>query len=118
MNEQLTDNEQKLVTQLWSSEAWVAMVIIAHGASMAAIVASKDLKLRYFGAAGKDGTPSQNSYNQKRAKACELGIIVAVEGFSGVYSLSDFGKKVIAFAEAKGVNVAELKSRAQMRWEA
>lgn len=118
MKQQMSNTEQTVVDQLWSTEAWVSMVIIAHGASQKAIVASKDLKLRYFGEARKAATPSQNSYNQKRAKAVELGVIAAVEGLSGAYAITDFGKAIIAYAEEKGIVVSELKSKAQTSWEA
>ena len=112
---QLTEKEQAVCDQLWSHGGWIAMVIIAHGASLASMVQSKDLKLRFFGEARVKGNSAQTSYNNKRKKACELNIIAPVEGAgNGVYSITDFGKKIIEIAEEKNINVAELKSKAQV----
>ena len=95
------------------------MTIIAHAASKSAMVMSGDLKKRFFGEARAKGNSAQTSYNNKRAKALELGIIAPVEGVSvGTYTLTEFGQKVIDHAEAKGVVVADLKSKAQLAWEA
>lgn len=115
----LTEKEKQVVDQLWSHGGWIAMVIIAHGASQASMVQSKDLKLRFFGEARVKGNSAQTSYNNKRAKACELGIIAPVEGAgNGVYSITDFGRKIIEVAESKKVIVAELQSNAQKNFVA
>ncbi len=111
------------LNKLWSGIGWTAMVIIADTfvveEGFKASVATKDLQERFYGKDRKEGNKASTSFNNKRLKAIEMGVIIPVEGMGkGFWALGEFGATLLTFAlQEKNIDSTVLKSQAQLTWE-
>jgi len=71
------------------------------------------LRTAFFGEERAKANKATTSFYNKLTQGLKEGLVVKTS--TGVYELGDEGKKLLAFAKKEGIDLAKVKSEAEMR---